>query len=213
MKRSSVIGFVADLRYRKVSQTATVNDLLKEIFRKTIHLCASLVPFFAFRNYRWTLVILSFIIIVYTVCELLRRFGHPVPVVSCVTAYASRRRDEGGFVLGPVTLALGVLLTLLFFPPEPARIGIYALAFGDGIASLAGKIFGRIRIPLTGGKTVAGSVACFFAVFVSTVLLTRNPLLSLEVALLCVVLEAIPVKDYDNLFIPLIISAFVCSLP
>lgn len=143
------MGFISDLRYQKISQTSTVEDLLKEFFRKTIHISAAFVPLFASLNLYYTVMFLSCIAVVYIVSEAFRRSGIFIPLISRITAYASRRRDEDRFVLGPVTLVLGILVTLLVFPPQAARIGIFALAFGDGIASLAGKLFGRIAIPHT----------------------------------------------------------------
>lgn len=207
------MSFIADLRYRKISQTATINDLLKETFRKTIHIGASAVPFLATLSYKWTVISLSTVICVYIICEYRRVTGNPIPVVSRITAYAARKRDEGNFVLGSVTMALGVLLSLVLFPPEAARIGIYALAFGDGIASLAGKLYGKTRIPYSGGKTLEGSLACFIAVYVSTFVVSRNPFYSFAVALLAMLIEVLPLKDYDNLIIPLVIGGFYWLLP
>jgi dolichol kinase len=37
------------------------------------------------------------------------------------------------------------MLSLLLYPDPAASIAIYALAFGDGLASLVGKLVGRIR--------------------------------------------------------------------
>ncbi len=203
------MGFISDFRYRKISHTATVNDLLKELFRKSIHICSSLVPFLAAWQYSATVLALSFTIVFYILCEYNRLNGSAIPIVSRVTAYAARRRDEGRFVLGPVTMGLGVLLTLVLFPPDVARVGIMALAFGDGIASLAGKVYGRIRIPGAQGKTLEGSTACFVAVYVSSIFILRDPLMAFETALLAMLIEVLPLKDYDNLIIPLAISAFV----
>ncbi|OQA63875.1 MAG: Cytidylyltransferase family protein [Spirochaetes bacterium ADurb.Bin269] len=207
------MGILSDFRYRKISHTATVNDFLKEVFRKGIHFCSAAVPAMAAFNFSWTVVALSAVVCFYILCEYRRLTGSPIPVVSRITAYAARKRDEGHFVLGPVTMAFGVLITLIVFPLEVGRIGIFALAFGDGIASLAGKIYGRIRIPYAGGKTLEGSSACFIAVYASTLLCTRDPLLSLEVALLAMLIEVLPLRDYDNLLIPLLISAFVYIHP
>lgn len=207
------MGFLGDFRYRRISQTATVNDLLKEFFRKSIHFCAALVPWFAFGHYDLTIVLLSAVVCFYTWSEYRRLGGSAVPIVSRITVLAARKRDEGRFVLGPVTMAVGVLLTLLIFPLEAARVGIYALAFGDGIASLAGKLWGRTKIPLTGGKTLEGSVACFLAVYVSALTVTKSPLQALAVAGVAVIVELVPIRDYDNLLIPLMISLFVFLLP
>lgn len=208
-----LMGFLTDFRYRKISHNSTVNDLLKEFFRKSIHICSSFVPFFAWLNYTWTVMVLSTVICLYIFCEYRRLSGSPIPVVSRITAYAARKRDEGRFVLGPVTLSLGILFALLVFPLDCATIGIFALAFGDGIASLAGKIYGRVKIPLMGGKTIEGSGACFLAVLIATFAVTGDIPLSLAVALLAVLIEMLPLKDYDNLLIPLLISGFVWILP
>lgn len=211
--KSELMGFISDFRYRKISQTATVNDLLKESFRKSIHICAAFVPFLADWNFRWTITSLSAVICFYIYCEYRRLSGNAMPVVSKITAYAARKRDEGRFVLGPVTMALGVLFTLILFPPEAARIGIFALAFGDGIASLAGKLFGRVRLPFSKGKTLEGSSACFIAVYLSSLAVTNDPIRSFLIAFVAMAIEVLPIRDYDNLLIPVCISAFACLLP
>jgi Dolichol kinase len=211
--KGALMGFISDFRYRKISHNSTVNDLLKEFFRKSIHLCSALVPAFAAVNYTWTLISLSLVICFYIFCEYSRLSGHAIPVISGITAYAARRRDEGRFVLGPVTMALGILFALILFPPEAAMVGIFALAFGDGIASLAGKIYGRRRIPHAGGKTLEGSSACFMAVYLSSLLVVRDPVKAFAIALLAMLIEVFPLRDYDNLLIPLLIGGFVTLLP
>jgi dolichol kinase len=54
--------------------------------------------------------------------------------------------------------ACSVLLTLLLFPDHPecglAVLGV--LAFGDGSATLFGKLFGGPRLPWNPGKSIAG---------------------------------------------------------
>jgi len=207
------MGIISDFRYRKISQTSTVEDLLKEFFRKSIHICASFIPLFATWNLSYTVMGLSFIATLYIVSEYLRISGFSIPVISRVTAYAARRRDEGRFILGPVTLVFGIVITLLVFPPDAARVGICALAFGDGIASLAGKLFGRIKIPHTNGKTLEGSLACFIAVYASSLAIVRNPLSALVIAFVAMCIEVIPLKDYDNVIIPIAIASVAYLLP
>ncbi len=213
LMKNDIVAFVMDVRYRRISQNATVNDLLKESFRKSIHFCASVVPLLAVINYTWTLIALISMVLFYIFCEYKRLSGSTIPVISKITSYASRSRDEGGFVLGPVTMALGILLTLIVFPIGAARIGILALAFGDGIASLAGKIFGTLKIPFTRGKTLAGSSACFTAVFIATLVVTHDPLKALGVAIFTTIIELAPIQDFDNFIIPLLVSGFVWLLP
>ncbi len=204
------MGFLSDFRYRKISHSATVNDLLKETFRKSIHFCASLVPVMASTHYSGTVTSLSVVVCLYIFCEYRRLSGYPVPFISRITSYAARKRDEGQFVLGPVTMAIGILFSLVLFPQPVAAIGICALAFGDGVASLAGKLYGRIELPYARGKTLEGSSACFLAVLVSTGLLTGSLTVALSVALIAVLIEVLPLKDYDNLLIPLVIGVFLC---
>lgn len=176
--------------------------ILKEVFRKSIHLCSSVVPWFLASWYWYTVYGLLIIVSLYYFCELARLEGHPVPLVSLITETASRQRDECKFVLGPVTLVLGIVFAALVLPFSCAKIGIFALAFGDGLASLAGKLFGRIKIPFTGGKTLEGSLTCFAAVFVSTFIVSGLVEISLIIALAAMLIEVLPLGDWDNMIIP-----------
>ncbi len=176
--------------------------ILKELFRKSIHICSASLPWFFLHYYWYTVYGLYIIVVLYYFCEIARLEGHPVPVVSLITETASRSRDECKFVLGPVTLVFGIVLAALLLPPECAKIGIFALAFGDGLASLGGKLFGRIKIPHTGGKTLEGSLTCFIAVFASTYIITRLSIVSLIVALVSMLIEVLPLGDWDNMIIP-----------
>ena len=205
------MGFISERRYWYLSHSPVVEAFLKEFFRKSIHLCAAFVPLFAKLNTFAVCVLLALAIAVYSACEILRLRGVRVPLVSKITAYAARERDAGRFVLGPVTLAAGVLLSLLLFPLRYATAGILALAFGDGTASIAGKLFGKHRLPGAIGKTLEGSLACFTFVFITSIAVTRNFFHALFLALTAAVFEAIPLKDFDNLLIPLLIS-FLAAL-
>ncbi|MBN2873854.1 MAG: phosphatidate cytidylyltransferase, partial [Spirochaetales bacterium] len=89
---------------------------------------------------------------------------------------------------------------------------IYALAFGDGLSSLVGKAIGSIRIPLTGGKSVEGSLTCFLAVLVSAYAVTGDALRSSVIALVATVTEAIPLKDADNILLPAVTGLTAVAL-
>ena len=108
--------------------------------------------------------------------------------------------------MGPLTLVLGIAAAALLWKPQAAAAGIFALAFGDGLASLAGKIFGNLRIPYTGGKTCAGSLMCLTAIFVSTFLALGRADAALALALCGMFVEVLPLKDFDNLLIPLLLG-------
>jgi dolichol kinase len=145
--------------------------------------------------------------------EILRLKGVSIPLISSITIMASRKWDTG-FVLGPVTLGLGALLTLLLYPAPIASIAIYALAFGDGLSSLVGKLFGHIRPPFLFGKSLEGSLTCFIATSLAGFLVSRSVLVSLVAAVFATVTEALPLKDYDNIAIPLVagLAVFVFSV-
>lgn len=183
------------------------NNIIKEIFRKSIHLCSALVPLFLKIQYWLTISLLFLTLIIYIISEILRRKGKTIPIISKITETAARKRDENKFVLGPVTLVSGILLASLILPLDCATIGIYALSFGDGLASLIGKLIGRVVIPGTNGKTVAGSLTCFFAVFISAFLFCHNCLISLILGTFAMLIEVLPLKDFDNLVIPIFIGS------
>ena len=182
-------------------------DAKTEVIRKSIHFLVALCPGMAVINYPLTVLALMTGVLGYTIMEQMRLAGVEVPLVSTLTSMASRPRDMNHFVLGPVTLGIGALLALLLFPSPAACIGIYALAFGDGFASLVGKLFGRIRPAFLLGKSVEGSMACFFAVFISAWLVSRDYTVSLIAAVTATTVEALPLKDYDNVALPLIVGA------
>ncbi len=192
-----------------------------ELLRKSLHLLITLCPLLVFlagmilndeEAGRCAIVaLLAFGIVLYTILETLRIRGIHVPLVSFLTERASRARDSG-FVKGPVTLGLGALLALLLFPIPIAYIAVYALGFGDGLSSLAGRFFGRLRPAFLRGKSVEGSAVCFAAVALAAFLVSRSLATALTAASAATITEALPLKDWDNLAIPLATGAALCIL-
>lgn len=182
--------------------TAVVARFQGEVVRKSLHLLIALVPMLAAVNLTATLALLAVGTLFYAFAEASRRQGSPIFVVSDITLIASRQKDRGGFVLGPVTLGLGAMLALILYPEPSASIAIFALAFGDGLASLVGRMVRGPRIPFLHGKTIAGSLACFSAVFLVTLRITMKPGSALLVAGAATVLEAIPAGNFDNIIVP-----------
>ncbi len=70
-----------------------------------------------------------------------------------------------------------------------------------------GKIFGRVRLPFTRGKTLTGSLSCFAAVFLSSFCVLHDVKNALAIAALAMILEVLPLRDYDNLLIPVAVAA------
>jgi phytol kinase len=192
-----ILGIYTDIRSRPWA-----NELRTELLRKSIHLLIALVPSLASWNFGFTVALLGSGIIVYSYCELMRLNGYDIVIISKLTALAARKRDTGRFVYGPVTLGMGAMMALALYPEPVAAIAIYALAFGDGLSSLVGRAFGTLRLPLTGGKSLEGSLTCFVAVASSTYAISGNTGGSLAVALIATVAEALPTKDLDNVLLP-----------
>ncbi|GHU52686.1 phosphatidate cytidylyltransferase [Spirochaetia bacterium] len=171
--------------------------------RKSIHFLIALSPGMAAVNYPVAIFILCIGVLFYSLVEYLRLTGRAVPLISNVIAKASRRREQGRFVFGPITLGLGALFALLIFPLQIAGIAIYALAFGDGFASLVGKAIGRIRPSFLFGKSIEGSCACFLAVFISAYGVSGQLSLAVFAAITATLVEVFPLRDFDNIAIPL----------
>ena len=194
---------------RKEAVYPVRGELKSEIIRKTIHFFIALVPSLAAIDKMATVSILMIGTLGYTLMEYLRLSGIKVPVISSITSMASRPRDFGRFVMGPVTLGMGALLALLLYPSNAAAIAIYALAFGDGIASLVGKFFGNWRPSFLYGKSVEGSLACFAVVFASAYAVCGNINIAFIAASVTTVVEAMPLEDYDNIAIPVTVGLAV----
>ena len=161
-------------------------------------------------------------------------------------AYRTRRlsfmaREKGEDTPGTVYYAasLAVLAFCAFGVGEPyvGALGVFCMSFGDGLAAVAGRRFGRRRIAIAGGgKTVAGSAAMFVASFLSCafVLVAAPPggagaagggggaLAAPEVvaalgvaavlAVVATLLELLSSDGLDNLTVPLGVSAVYVAL-
>ena len=102
-------------------------------------------------------------------------------------AYRTRRlsfmareegRDTPGTVYYAASLAVLALCSFGLGAPYVGALGVLCMSFGDGLAAVAGRRFGRRRIAAAGGgKTVAGSATMFAASFLSCafVLLAAPP--------------------------------------
>ena len=191
------------------NKTNKINENKSELIRKLIHFLIALAPLMASIHRLFTLIFLLTGTVVYTIFEIFRLKGIKIPLVSTLTNYASRPRDKGHFVLGPVTLGLGAFFSILLFSLPAASVAIYALAFGDGFAGLAGKIFGRHKPKFLFGKSIEGSLTCFAAVFLSSYLVLKNVKIALFAALTAMLIESLPLGDFDNLVLPLLTGLVV----
>src|SRR4030095_3635093 len=135
---------------------------------------------------------------------LAKRGGRGLPVFGFFT----RAFERDGFLdLGPVFLALGIALCLLYFDPTVAAFGILQICVSDGAASLAGMALGKRRIAYSPKKTYAGSLAFFLSAFFAQ-LPFASPALSVVSAGVGTLLESLPLGAWDNLIVPVGVSLF-----
>jgi len=182
----------------------------REILRKIIHIQGLFLTLLSFKYPHLIFFLLFTLIIIYIIVELSRLKGKNIFFLTDLILKASRERDnQKKIIKGPITLALGLILSLLIFPAPYAQIAMLSLSLGDGFSSLMGRLYGKIIIPLTDGKTLEGSLACFIASFIGIYFINHSIEKSLGLALISTSVELLPIKDFDNIIIPLVVG--LCS--
>lgn len=178
----------------------STHSLRREFYRKIIHFMGVPIPFLANLNKSLIQYLLLGTIIIYTVSEGLRYIGFHFPVVSSITKRAQRYTETRGFILGPISLTVGILLPLLFFPPSIYIPSILIVCISDALSGLIGKRFGRITFPFY-NRTVEGSLVFYASAFI--ILLFFIPLrAAFLVAMIPTIIELISPYNLDNLILP-----------
>ena len=113
-----------------------------------------------------------------------------------------------GHSLGLVYYAISwTVLALIFFnQPWIIAVGIAAMSYGDGMASLIGMKYGKTKYNLSGDtKSLEGSLTMFIILIVTLwIVLTyyavpADPLVICSVALVATIFEGVTPKGLDNL--------------
>ena len=174
----------------------------QEIRRKLLHILTASVPVFSSLVYHATLTVLFSLSIVYMISECLRINGYSFPLLGRVTKSSIRRMEERGVAFGPVTLVLGVIISLLFFPAIIASTVILIVAFADAAATIVGRSIGNHRIFYNKKKSWEGTIAAWTVAFLCGCIY-----LPISYALLAAsfssIIESLPLKSLDNLLVPI----------
>jgi dolichol kinase len=119
------------------------------------------------------------------------------------------RVSSAGHGFGLVYYAISWTVLAFFFYDQPwiIAVGIAAMSYGDGMASLVGERIGKHKYNLTGDiKSLEGSLAMFFVLILAlgVVLgyynvLPSNYLIIVAVALVATLFEGLTPKGLDNL--------------
>ncbi len=175
-------------------------DWLQDARRKLIHAFAAAVPFAAVLAPGLTIASLCTIVVIYSISEWTRLNGMILPLVGDITASSIRGEERRHFVIAPVTLALGVIVSLVIFPYEVSTAVILILAFADSAATLVGRAWGTRRIPYNRSKSVQGSVAAFMVAYLCSTI--YFPLMvAVVAATVSSLIESLPIRD-DNITVP-----------
>jgi len=201
IKNTRFTGLRKEFNIGKMS--IALGELKAELIRKAVHILIAMVPALAEMNRSNTVLLLMGGVLFYTWAESMRFLGFTLPFISSFTGAVLRKREQGRFALGPVTLGLGALMALLLFPSNVAAAAIYALAFGDSAAGLVGRFLGRMRPAFLAGKSLEGSLACFVSAFLAGFMVFQEWKIAIAVGLGAAFADALPVKDFDNLLLPL----------
>jgi len=175
-----------------------------EILRQTIHIGSFSTPFictYLLDPHTFSIIIL-FIFALYIISEALRIRGRNLPVTSTITWKTARKPELYEIATAPALFAIGIVLSLVFFPTPINYAPIATLTLGDGFATIFGKTIGRTVIPLNKGKTVEGSVFGFIFAL-SGALIFVNPTKALVSSVIGTLVELLPLPIDDNLTIPI----------
>jgi dolichol kinase len=196
--------------YRSEGRTV----LLHELVRKAVHLLIAFLPLIAEASMPAAFLLLCLGMAYYLYSEMIRVFYRgvsPVPLyltawVRRMTLFAARRQEPQTVMIAPLTLGTGALLSLLLFDHETMRIAVFALAFGDTAAALMGNVMPLKRCGFIPRKSIGGTLGCLAAVVISTYYVTRTWQTALICGAAAAIVELIPLKEYDNISLPLAVG-------
>ncbi len=131
----------------------------------------------------------------------------------------SRTGDRREILRGPLYYGIVfVVLTILFWTHSPTgMVALMLMCGGDGLADILGRRMGKVKLPWSRSKSVAGSIGMFIGGFVFSQLVLgvyvaagyfSGPWLRYLSALLAIALagtlvESLPFKDVDNITVTL----------
>jgi dolichol kinase/phosphoserine phosphatase len=182
----------------------------RELYRKAIHFLGVPLPFLAYFH-RWTvIVLLSAVIVIYGLSEIFRAIGFHFPFFSHITKRSERITETRGFIIGPISLTIGILIPLFIFDADIFIPAILIVCISDSLSGLVGRRFGRIVLPFY-HRTVEGCAAFFLSSLAILIFFIPLPLAALTAAV-STIIELLMPHYLDNLLIPLGTAAFMYGM-
>ncbi len=166
----------------------------REIARKLVHLTGAATPWLFGVAPGATVILLIVAMSAYIFIEMCRINGFPVPGLYRIAALIIRRHERRHLALGPLTLALGVLVTFLCFPTHIAMPCILIAVVADSLAAVVGGRWGSVRW--------LHGTAAFFVGAALCAALYLPPGWALMAAGAGATIESLPSQDWDNFITP-----------
>ncbi|HIE59612.1 MAG TPA: hypothetical protein EYH43_04630 [Persephonella sp.] len=180
----------------------------REIKRKIFHIFSILLllpVLYLFGKY----FLAGLMVILATTVYLIVKLNIKNPITQLLWFFIENLEREENLKTFPAkeafSLALGITIVSLFFEEKIVAISIISLAIYDGIATIIGMKFGKIK--LLNNRTLEGTVA---GIIVNTIALSFiiNPLIGLIISIFVAVIENISSSKEDNFYIPVATAFF-----
>jgi phytol kinase len=178
---------------------------MREFLRKSIHLIFGLGVAFLMKSLDRDilLTVLSIAILTGFLISDAAARGYRFYFISPILDLVDRNEALPG--KGALFFLLSALVTLILFPVQIAFLSILALTLVDGVATIAGRTWGRTRI--LKGKTLEGSLAGATLSFLAFSLFLP-PIHAMLLAIFASAVELLSPVD-DNLVIPVTAGFFL----
>jgi len=189
---------------------AVDKGLPQDISRKIVHIWAGgLVIFWFFYTTGWGkyIFMLTPAIWVFLLIFTALTKDENDPTVKSMTRTGNPKELLLGVMFFPLML---IILTFIGYRTFAGVAAVASVGFGDGIAPIVGKYYGKHKYRLLGRtKSIEGSLFVFLATFIAAILLgfvffgDFYLLESLLAAIIAAMLEAVSPRDVDNFIVPL----------
>ena len=206
----TVLGLVYVFGIVGLMDYAVKKGLAQDISRKIVHIAAGswLIFWPLYDSTHWTKYLNILPAFIWTVLLLVKGFTAKPDDQAVKTMTRTGNRKE--LLKGPFyfTLVMNIMGTLFFYSPA-AITSMAFLGWGDGMAPVFGRRFGKHKYNFLSEKSLEGSLAFFIfgfcGAFVFNLILlgaVNIPML-LICAVITTIIEGLSPKDVDNIIIPM----------
>ncbi|MEM8484299.1 MAG: phosphatidate cytidylyltransferase [Bacteroidota bacterium] len=204
---------------QETTETSSEIPYRAELLRKSLHLLALVIPASMLYLGKTTslLILVPFCgLAIFTEAARVR-FQTVADIVEMIFGRMMRNHErpkigDAVVINGATWVLLTATLLVVIFPVDVAAISMIMFMIGDAAAALVGRRFGKIRW-LNSTKTVEGSLSFFIVAAGILMLFDLLPLpYSMGIAAFATLLELLPLRLNDNLYVPLLTAGMMYCL-